>query len=479
LRARALFSAPVCIDRNNGFLLLLGGGICGLLFVISGISPAFEYGRLPDWKETILFVSLLSFAGILYVANIWLIPRVKSSGQLLTIVLLIGVIARSCFFGSTPIFEDDWYRYLWDGAVVNAGINPYAASPAQAMLVDLEGNVAEPSTDPLIARLQSVGESHPHFPERVNYPFVTTIYPPIAQTVFASANLIAPFNLDAFRLILLSVDGVAVALLIFMLRFYGRSPLWAVLYWWNPLVIVTGFNAAHMDILIAPLLLATLAFAEHRRPRFAAVTLAAAAGVKLWPLILTPVLFRAWRNNFKEIALTWAIFSAALLLFVVPLLLSLQSGYSGLGAYASEWVTNSFIFTYLSVGVAFALEDSGYLVRFAVAGTVGATALWFGLSRRASSIPLPSALLITVLLLFFLSPTGYPWYAIWFLVFAPFAPMTGVALLTVTLPIYYLRFLMTAHGWGAYFNFGLTPIEFGTPLAVLLYELKKNPPWRI
>lgn len=468
----------IVVDSSAGALILVGAAIVTVLSIIALASPAFAYGRIPSWADTLLFVGLLSAAGALYVFSATLLPRIKSSGALLAAIILVGFVARLGFFGSTPIYEDDWYRYLWDGAVVNAGINPYAASPAQGMQTDLDGNPIARSENATIAQLQAIGADHPHFPERVNYPYVTTIYPPIALGAFAGAHLIAPFHLDAFRAILLLSDGVALAVLIYLLRLYRRSAVWAVLYWWNPIVIVTVFNAGHMDALIAPFLLAAVAFAESRRPRLAAIALAAAAGVKLWPIVLAPIIFRAWRKDTKEIFVTGSVFAAALVVFVGPLILSLQSQFSGLGAYASQWVTNSFVFTYASAGLTVFFENGDRFVRLAAAAGVSAVALWFALSRRGAATPMPAAISLTIVLSFILSPTGYPWYALWFIVFAPFAPMTGAVLFAVTLPIYYLRFLMSAHGWTPLFNFGLTPIEFGAPCAVLLYELRKRPPWR-
>ena len=465
-------------DKQKLTLVMLGVGIVVLLAILSAISPLYPYEKAPGWNKTVLFIGVLSVCGVLYGASFRILQRTRSSSWVLAAVVVLGLVARLSFFGSTPMFEDDWHRYLWDGAVVNAGLDPYAASPAQGMAVDLQGNAVAPSNDPGIARLQAVGAAHPHFPERVNYPYVTTIYPPLALGAFAAANMIAPFNLDAFRLVLLAADLATITLLIFLLRAYGRSPLWATLYWWNPIVIVAGFNAAHMDILLGPFLLAALAFATSCRPRLAAIGLAAAAGIKLWPIVLAPVVFRAWRKDTKEILLSGGLFGAALLIFTAPLFLSLQSQHSGLGAYASGWMTNSFLFSYATASLSVITEDGGRFIRLIIAGVVGAAACWFAFSQRGFATPLPRAMMLTVLLLFLLSPTGYPWYAIWFLLLAPFAPMAGVALLTALLPIYYLRFLMAANGWDLAFNYGFTLIEFGAPLLVLLYELRKNPPWR-
>ena len=465
--------------RHNLAFLLIGVAVVASLSLLPVLSSLYPYGEIPNWNKTFLFVGILSLSGIFYGVTLLLLPRMDASRRVLAAAILLGFLARLVFFGSTPMFEDDWHRYLWDGAVVNAGLDPYAASPAQGLSVDLEGNAIAISSDPTIARLQSIGADHPHFPERINYPYVTTIYPPLALSAFAAANLIAPFNLDAFRLVLLVADTATIALLIFLLRAYGRSPYWAVLYWWNPILIITGFNAAHMDILLGPFLLAALAFATFRRPRLAAIGLAAAAGIKLWPIVLAPVVFRAWRKDIKEILISGSVFAISLLAFTAPLILSLQSQHSGLGAYATGWVTNSFLFSYASAGLSAITENGAQVIRIFIAGIVGAAACWFAFSRRGLAAPLPAAMMLTVVLLFFLSPTGYPWYAAWFLLLAPFAPLAGVALLTVLLPIYYLRFLMAANGWDYAFNHGFTLIEFGAPLLVLLLELRKRPPWRV
>lgn len=472
-------AASLLASRALLVFVLLGATLVALLALISFLSPVFTQEHIPAWDDTVIFVVLLSCAGAVFAAASALAPHVTSTRRVLAGLMLVGLIGRLVFFGSTPIYEDDWRRYLWDGAVVSEGINPYAATPAQAMLQDLDGTTSAPSDNHTIARLQAIGATHPEYPELINYPYVTTIYPSVALGAFGAAHLLSPFDLDAFRLMLLLSDAITAGLLMLLLKRYGRSPLWSILYLWNPIVIVTGFNAGHMDILLAPFLLAALWLAESRRPRLAAIALAAAAGVKLWPVVLAPVILRAWRKDLKEIFATGTTFLIALAVCIGPLILSLQSPHSGLGAYASEWITNSFLFTYGSAGLSLFLENGDRYLRLAVAGAVGFAALWFTFSRRGNATPMPTAILLTTLMLFFLSPTGYPWYAAWFFLLAPFAPMAGVTLLALTLPIYYLRFLMSVDGLNAAFNYGLTPIEFAIPLVVLVYELRKNPPWRL
>ncbi len=59
-----------------------------------------------------------------------MIPRLPVSRFLLAAMLLIGLLMRALLFDSYPVLEIDFYRYLWDGAVLANGFNPYALPPA-------------------------------------------------------------------------------------------------------------------------------------------------------------------------------------------------------------------------------------------------------------------------------------------------------------------------------------------------------------
>jgi len=139
-------------------------------------------------------------------------------------------------------------------------------------------------------------------------------------------------------------------------------------------------------------------------------------------------------------------------------------GDSGLKAYSEYWRRSSFIFLLH--------DDPGRVARILVAGLVTGAALWYGFRSAAKEHrDLPARLMIITLVLLLLSPTGFPWYAIWFIVFLPFAPSYGAALLCVLLPLYYVRYALgEADIYHIYTDY-LTPLQFGLPLLVLLAEL--------
>ena len=452
---------------NSRVLLYIGVALIGAaLFAIRSIAPEFRLGTTTETHPYILFAGLLIGANVVW---FFFIPILASQDQPLSrrhmpiktwvwFLLLIGLLYRALFFSSTPVYEDDWNRYLWDGAVILQGENPYRYSPKDIM------------DDADLAHLKQYAEDRGDILRRINNKELTTIYPPVAQGAFAFAAILAPLNLDALRFIYLISEALTFFLLIKTLPKYGRSPHWVLLYAYSPLLIYSAFNVAHMDILLSPFIVMTLLWIK-RIPALAGMTLSLAAAVKIWPLILAPVLYRSHLKRpviYGACAVLITVLSGALL---YPMLREL-GGDSGLQAYSEHWRRSSFLFPFLESTLDFVFDNPGRIARYIVAGLVTLTSVWYGFfSRFDEHNDLPARLMIITLVLLLLSPTGFPWYAIWFIIFLPFAPSYGAALLCVLLPLYYVRFALGEAGnYHIYTNI-LTPLQFGLPMLILLFEL--------
>lgn len=483
----------------NRLLLYFGIALIGIaLFVIRWISPAFHLTANTTTADhpVGLFTLTLVLANIVWllflpVLQSWTggTSSTAASGKPsksrtldLWILLGLALVFRGLFLGSTPIYEDDWNRYLWDGLVVSEGMNPYEFSPRQ---------IYDGGADPRLGELRQLSLDHTDPLARINNPGLTTIYPPVAQGAFAAAASLAPASLDALRAFYLLIEAITFLLMIWALRLYGRSPMWALLYAFNPLLIYASFNAAHMDILLCPFLLlvigcqrvATRDFdlpmvGKKRSATFlAGLGLVGAIGVKLWPLVVAPVVFRRTmtRRPLTWIGVAiWVVLLSAALLYPMLHALGQNGSTSGLRSYSEEWRLGSFVFPWLERVIGLFVFDPlspGRVARIAVAAVVTLTSLWFCFFRRGTDgRALPLHLLIVTLMLLFLSPTGYPWYLVWALVFLPFAPLYGVALLSVLLPLYYVRFTFMEQNMTHIYNGWLVPIQFAVPLAVLAVE---------
>jgi len=443
--------------------LIIAALIGAALLYVRVISSGFVLGTDTFSHPYKSFVAALMVSGLAWVCLIPIFKRSNASSlnkQLWAFVFL-GAVFRAMFLESTPIYEDDWNRYLWDGAVTQQGYNPYEYPPDITFVVG-------PDAPQDVKDLQALSGANGGITARINNPHLTTIYPPVAMSVFSLAAVVKPFSLEVLRIIYLFIELGALWLLFKTLMAYGREPYWALLYWLNPMLIYSVYNAGHMDILLVPFLIGALYLAK-RRPLWASLILGLAAAVKIWPLILGPVLLRGHRKSLPIYIGGGIIMGVTALLLMLPMLLSLGEA-SGLQAYAGGWQRSSFVFGYLESGLGFLGENAGRIARIFIAGLLTALALWFAFKRGNDDKVLPAYLMIIPLCLFLLSPTGYPWYVLWFLPFLPFLPLYGAALLTVTVSIYYVRFAMGERDYYDLYTAYLIPLQFGLPIIVLLWE---------
>ena len=457
-----------------------------LLLAAAGAVPfSSEFGyqtRVIDMPLRSLFAGLFALGG-LFLLLPWLIHKTVSTLSsaslrcylLLWVIIAVVLLARLLMISSTPLMEDDYQRYLWDGALVAHGINPYRVAPQTVF----EGTSGEPE-------LQRLGEQSGLLLGRVNHPSLRTIYPPVTQAAFALAHLLKPFSLMAWRGLALLFELASLALLILLLKTLGKSPLWAALYWWNPLVIKEIMNSGHMEFLLVPLLLAALWAAIHHKALLVSVLLALAVGVKLWPVLLLPLYLRPFWKEPKKLVLPLLTFTLLLFLMALPVVRAGFDQSSGLVAYAEQWKTNSVLapaletLAQLALSPFLALPPSSSLpaliVRLVLALLLGWLALWVAHSRPENADDFARRTLLISAAMFLLSPAQMPWYAIWFLPFLAFYPFYGLALLVPLLQIYYLSFYFEVNNIDSTLAWG-SPLFIWLPvwtlLALELYECKR------
>ena len=443
--------------------------MAGALLFIRWLTPEFASGTLTENHPVIALCSALVLAGTAWFCLIMIVRRTEFSAKtLLPIFLLIGVGLRLVFFGSTPVYENDFKRYLWDGAVTASGENPYRFSPAEIFEAGEPGARSVPD----LARLAIKSNEADFITGEINSSTLTTIYPPAAQAVFAAAYLIAPYEKWGLKLVFLIIEKLGFFALLAALRARKIPLIWSSAYWLNPVIIFTTYNGIHMDVLLVAPLIAAILFAS-RRPIVSATFLSLAASIKIWPLLLAPVLFRQWRNRPKIYFSVAAIVAVLTAMSMAPMLLSLNAN-SGLAAYSANWTNSSFLFPGLRDALGILFETSDRIARYVVAVTLTGISLWLGFLKPRDEALMPAHLMLLAGAFVFLSPTGYPWYFIWFLMFLPFAlnhwSARGLALLTIGAAAYFARFQIGEAGHYHIYTKILLPIEFGVPLLVLAWD---------
>ncbi len=375
-------------------------------------------------------------------------PQAKALG----FMIAAGIALRLLWLAAPPMIEDDFHRYLWDGAVLAHGYNPYTYSPAQAL--------ADANLPPVLQALAIEGRDTL---TRINFPELRSIYPGTAEAVFAIAHLIAPWSLTGLRVAFFTAEIATPLLLLALLRRMGASPLWAALYWCNPFVSIVLINAAHSDALLPPLVLGALLAASRKRFIAASVLAGLAAGVKLWPVLLAPMILRPLLADWRRLIPAGAALTAVLMLTTAPLLASALAGKSGVAAYASGWANNNGVFAWANWGLHTAFPDaaaSERYLRITLAAIGGLTALAVAIRPVATLTELADRALIVAAAVFFLSPAQFPWYAAWFLPLAALTRCWPLLAASALLPAYYLFFPLWQTEWSDLFFYGIALVHW-------------------
>ncbi|MEM7620872.1 MAG: hypothetical protein AAF228_10510, partial [Pseudomonadota bacterium] len=444
------------LQRTNISLTSLWFSLAVFFLVLTILFTIFSHNfgydtRVKDMPIFILVAGLV-LAGAVFLYLPYLIKHTlnsrKSVKTIFYVVVLCGVCMRVCLLFSEPVLEDDYQRYLWDGAVTAHGLNPYQYAPDDMETLRLENMT-----------LKKLALESGLVLNRINHPELRTIYPPVTQAAFALAYYLGPFQLTAWRLVIFFCDIITLILLYQILRHMKTSVLWSALYWWNPIVLKELFNSAHMEAILLPLVLGAVVLSLNKRPFYSGMSLLWAAGVKIWPVLLLPIVWRPLlRYPLKAgFALISAIVIATIL--AIPIVLSGLNAESGFVAYATKWQTNSALFPLIKLGFQsvfgyFASEtlDANIFARGTIILCLGALILYLLRKPIKDNADLIGRISLLSFAIFMLSPAQFPWYYIWIIPFLCVQPNFGLLLLSATLPLYYTSFHFMAHAQKSIYN---------------------------
>jgi len=378
----------------------------------------------------------------------------------------VGVVMRLVWLGTLPPLEDDYYRYLWDGALVAHGLDPYAHAPATFF---------GQGTGPLAyARVAEGAQSELH---RINFPEMRTIYPSVAQAAFALAHLIAPLKVDGLRLVFLAGELVTLWLLVGMLGRLGHSPLWSILYWWNPTVAYMLVGIVHVDALLPPFVLGAVLALSTGRSYTALALIGLGAGVKVWPLVLAPLVLWPLLRRPKELAKMAIWLAVVLAVAIGPVFFSALRPGSGLSAYAAGWSNNNAPYAwmhYAFYSVFGSWEAAERVLRPMLALASAGLALAIAARGEPTLQSLAGRAMVVSAGTFYLSPAQFPWYVVWFLPLAGLCRNWPLLTASALLPTYYLFYPLWPVRNGTWFFHGTAFLHSLPVLGWLLYVWYRN-----
>lgn len=356
------------------------------------------------------FTLLALLQGALYLVAVGLTWRGGLSQRALIAVLAAAVLMRFAVLLAPPYLSDDINRYVWDGRVEGAGINPYRYVPADPQLVALRDQTIFPSIN------------------RSDY--APTIYPPVAEYVFFLATRVRQ-SLTAVKITLLAFELVGVLLLLRLLRDLRLPPERVLIYAWHPLPLWEFAGSGHVDAAVVTFVVLALSARNRKAPWLTGSALAAAALVKFFPAVLFPALYRRW---------DWRMPLAAAATVVVAYLPFIGVGSAVLGfvpGYFQEegLESGAGFFLWSLLGNVAPLEHVGLAPYLALSAAL-LLALAVHSLYTAEDRYLASAMTLAVAAMVLLSP-HYPWYFAWIVPLICFTPRPSVLYLTAACPLLY------------------------------------------
>jgi hypothetical protein len=410
-------------------VILVGLGLLLLGLTIGGMALDLPHSPHAAYQHRVnLLVSVLVTSALAYGAAVLLVLRRVLPSGAFWFVLGLALLLRLLLLFESPALSSDIFRYVWDGRVQAAGINPYRFVPADPALAGLRDSVIYPSIN------------------RADY--ARTIYPPFAQLFFGIVGRIAD-GVTAIKLGMLGFEALGIGCLLALLARAKLPQARILIYAWNPLVLWSFASDGHVDAMTVGLLGLGLLLRLRNRQGWAGVALAGAVLAKFLPLAVAPALLRGGR--FWPPALAGS-----------AVIITLYAAYSGVGWHVLGFLPDYRIEEGLEDGSNFwLLSGLDYLlplppaassVYLAVAA-VGLVSLALAIARAR---PAPGdavalcrdagvLMLITMLVL---SPR-YAWYFAWLALPATIAPSPALLWLATASVLFYVdpwndRFLWPA-----------------------------------
>jgi alpha-1,6-mannosyltransferase len=354
-----------------------------------------------------VFVGVVAVGSAVYLLAVRLVLREHLPRAAVWMILGIAVLMRAVLLPAPPFLSSDIYRYVWDGQVQAAGINPYRYIPADPALEGLR----DPAVYPLINRKD----------------YARTIYPPAAQLAFAAVGQVS-HGVTGMKLAMLGFEALGMLAMLAVLSGAGLPAARILIYAWNPLALWSFACDGHVDAMAVGLLGVALLARTRGRYGLAGALLGAATLVKVLPVAVAPAFVRGGRLWGPMLA-----GAAAIAVLYLPYLAAGSSLFGFAGGYGTEEGYDTGAGYWLLAGLGhLGLSPPSLLRTYLVCAglTLAALALRIAFGRDRGPAPDAVALcrdtgILAALATCAASP-HYAWYYPWLALPAMVAPIPAV-----------------------------------------------------
>ncbi len=238
------------------------------------------------------FVRIVVLQTILFTAFVGLLVINKSIG-IFKILLFAAVGFRLVWIFAMPELSNDYFRFIWDGELINHGYNPYLYLPIDFIQTDAANE---------IIGAQALYEGMGNLSQQNH-----TCYPPVNQLFYSMSAFVFPGNIQltvvVMRLFIIAAEIGTIWVGIKILQKLKLPSSNILLYALNPFVILELTGNLHFEAIMIFFLLAAIYLLMNERILYSALLIALSISIKLLPLIFLPILFKKIKMGKKSIVL--------------------------------------------------------------------------------------------------------------------------------------------------------------------------------
>ncbi len=417
----------------------------------------FVLGYFTARDQTMQLVLIYLFLFVIYLLFIGHF----NSPQLIREGIALALFLRLLLLFCMPALSDDFYRFIWDGTLINNGVNPFQYKPDEIMQFQLSGEQLNGITNELYHNINS----------KIYY----SVYPPVCQAIFSTTTFLSGnniyLNVILMKLIIILFEAGTIYFLLRIIRHFNIKPGRILVYALNPLIIIELTANIHFEA--GMIFFMTLAFylLLQQKYLFSAVLFGLAVSIKLFPLIFIPFLFKY--IGFKRTVVYSCIVGCVTILTFLPFLNDAFIAHitTSINLYFNEFEHNaSFYYLGKWLGGWNDLEVKLFLQDlFPILTLVCISALAFFYKREHFF----TACLMAAGIYFLFATTIHPWYIAILVMFTTitshFFVVCWTALIILTYTTYQTPLNLE--------RFELIVLEYLIVFSILIYELmlRKNP----
>ncbi|MFT6934582.1 MAG: alpha-1,6-mannosyltransferase [Maribacter sp.] len=378
----------------------------------------------------------------------------------LKLLLVIGILSRLVFLLTEPNLSQDFYRFIWDGQLVQNFINPYLEVPNSLIS---QPHLIIQNAEQIYQGMGSLSAMH------------FSNYPPLSQLLFALATFLGGKSIlgsvIALRGIIILAD---VGVFYFgrkLLKKLNRSPYLIFWYFLNPLVVIELTGNLHFEGVMLFFFVWSMYLLSVNKWQWAALVLACSISVKLVPLLFLPLFLTHF--GLKRSILFYILVGLTSVVLLTPFYTSefIHNYSKTIGLWFSNFEFNAGLYNAVKqIAIQFDAKPWELIKTYGKITpilTIGIVLLFTFLRKNQDLLVLLSSMMWVLTLYYFLSATVHPWYIIFLVTLSIFTTYRYAVVWSAAAVLSYFAYTQLGFKESLY----LLTIEYMTVYGYIIYEI--------